>query len=56
MPVQGLMYVAGKPAMGTGAPFTGTEAATGTPAQFTAVIVQEIDKWTRVVKTNGIQL
>ena len=34
----------------------GTEAATGTPAQFTAVIVQEIDKWTRVVKTNGIQL
>lgn len=34
----------------------GTEAAPGTPAQFSAVIVQEIDKWTRVVKTTGIKL
>jgi NADP-dependent aldehyde dehydrogenase len=29
MPVQGLMFVAGKPAQGTGAPFHGIEAATG---------------------------
>lgn len=34
----------------------GTEAAPSTPAQFSITIVQEIEKWTRVVQTNGIRL
>ena len=34
----------------------GSEPATGTPAEFTATIAREIEKWTQLVKTTGLKL
>lgn len=34
----------------------GTDAAPGTPAQFRTTIVQEIEKWTQLVRTVGVKL